>query len=108
MEDWFIISPKVSATLHEHVERLLAEAELPSDIVQRIPYLITSVSEFETGCQIIAQVGISPVMSTRSTDQAWTRSLFGVVQANFEAQMKRVNRRLFSAEWDKLMAPDRW
>jgi hypothetical protein len=108
MDDWFIISPKVSATLHEQVEKLLAEAGLPSDIVQRIPYLITSANEFETGCQIIAQVGISPVMSTRSIGQAWTRSLLGVVQTNFEAQMKRVNWYLFSAEWDKIMAPDRW
>ena len=108
MDDWFIISPKVSATLNEHVDRLLAKAGLPADIVQRIPYLITSANEFETGCQIIAQVGISPVMSMRSTDQVWTRSLLGVVQANFEAQMKRVNWGLFSAEWDKVMAPDRW
>ena len=42
MDDWFIISPKVSATLNEHVDRLLAKAGLPSDIVQRMPYLITS------------------------------------------------------------------
>jgi len=108
MDDWFIISPKVSATLNEHVDRLLAKAGLPSNIAPRIPYLITSANEFETGSQIIAQVGISPVMSMRSTDQAWTRSLLGVVQANFEAQMKRVNWGLFSAEWDKVMAPDRW
>ena len=90
MDDWFIISPKVSATLNEHVDRLLAKAGLP-DIVQRIPYLITSANEFETGCQIIAQVG-TPVISMRSTDQAWTRSLLGVVQANFEAQMSRCTK----------------
>jgi hypothetical protein len=88
MEDWFIISPKVSASLHENVCRLLAEAGLSSDMVQRIPYLITSASEFEIGSQVIAQVGISPVMSTKLTEHAWTRSLLGVVQTNFEAQTK--------------------
>jgi len=105
MEDWFIISPKVSEILNAKIARLLAAAGLPSDMPQRIPCVIASANEFEIACQVIAQTGIAPVMATMPTDNTWIWSLLGSVQTNFGTEMARVNWRLFETEWREMLSP---
>jgi hypothetical protein len=104
MEDWFIISPKVSEMLNASINRLLLAIGLPTDLPQRIPYVIASANDFEIACQVVAQTGIARVMSARPATQSGAWSLLGVVQTNFKSEMSRINWRLFESEWHRTMA----
>ncbi len=106
MEDWFIISPKVSEMLNAFIERLLVATGLPTDLPQRIPYVIASANDFEIVCQVLAQTGIARVMSARPATQTWAWGLLGMLQANFKDEMSRINWRLFESEWHKTMASE--
>ncbi|MGO9171851.1 MAG: hypothetical protein ACLP7P_07790 [Rhodomicrobium sp.] len=106
LEDWLIFSPQVNEMLIKHVRHLLVEANLPDQVLEEMPYTIASAHEFEIVSQVIAQVSISPLMA-RKTEQGIHRiwSLLPFISDQFKEEMRNVNWRLFTDDWEKLM-PD--
>jgi hypothetical protein len=104
LEDWFIISPQIDAMLHRHVCRLLADAGIPEQVLGEMPYTIASAHELEIASQVIAQVGISPVMAKKTeSGQHRSWSLLPFITGNFSEEMRGVNWRLFADEWGNLI-----
>ena len=109
LEDWFIFSPRVAEMLREHVCCLLADAGLPSAVLEEMPYTIASAHEFEITSQVIAQVGIFPVMAKKTAPEQRGWSLLPLAKNDFKEEMRHVNWRLFADDWARLWPdiPDR-
>lgn len=103
LEDWFIFSPRINEMLSAHVRRLLTEEGVPEQVLQEMPYTVASANEFEIASQVIAQVGISSLMGKKTAAGRWGWSLFPFITENFSEEMRHVNWRLFSDDWDRLM-----
>lgn len=103
LEDWFIFSPRVDEMLHTHVVRLLADAGIPEQVLEEMPYTIASAHEFEIASQVMAQVSISAVMAKKTTGGERRWSLLPFINNNFSEEMRRVNWRLFADDWARLL-----
>ena len=103
LEDWFIFSPRVDQMLKKHLDRKLAETNIPNKILDEIPYTIASVNEFELGIQIVAQLGVFHVMNKKTSGDQRHWSFLPFVLSEFKEQMKNVNRYLFEDEWETLI-----
>jgi hypothetical protein len=66
LEDWFIFSPRVDEMMKQHIYRMLAEAGIPSSILDDAPYTIASSHEFELAIQIVAKLDIFDVMNKKN------------------------------------------
>ncbi len=102
LEDWFIFSPRVAEMLRKHVCVLLANAGIPNTVLEEMPYTIASAHEFEITSQVIAQVGIFPVMSKKTAPERWRWSLLPLAKNEFREEMRNVNWRLFADDWARL------
>jgi hypothetical protein len=103
LEDWFIFSPRVNEMLKKHVRHMLAETNMPEQILDEMPYTIASAHEFELAIQVIAQLGIFPVMSKKTAAGQRSLSLLPFIIGEFNEQMRSVNRYLFADDWATLM-----
>jgi hypothetical protein len=102
LEDWFIFSPRVAEMLSEHVRRLLGDASIRNTVLDEMPYTIVSAHEFEITSQIIAQVGIFPVMSKKTAPEQRGWSMLPLAKNEFREEIRHVNWRLFADDWARL------
>jgi hypothetical protein len=103
LEDWFIFSPRIDEILKSHISRLLTEAGIPHQVLAEMPFTVASAHEFEITSQIIAQVGISSVMSKKTTEEQRSWSLLPFIMSQFSNEMRGVNWGLFEDEWARLI-----
>jgi hypothetical protein len=107
MHDWLMVSPRIDEMLKIRVRHLLAEAEVSEQVLEEMPYTIASANEFEIAGQIMAQVGISSVMTKKTMPERRRWSLLPFVSTEFKQQMEHINWRLFQNDWDNLMPTTR-
>ena len=106
LEDWYILSPRVSEKLNTHLRRLMAERGVPQEMLTDMPFTVASTHDFETASQVIAQVGIDAVMAMKTAVERWNWSLSPFLNQNFGEQMKTVNWQIFGQEFRELV-PER-
>lgn len=63
-EDWYLFTPQVVESLHDLVIAQLQKKGLPATLPDSMPYLITSIAEFEVAAQAISHIGIDRYCST--------------------------------------------
>jgi len=98
LEDLFIFSPRVKKKLDDKILPALAAACIDPKVLQQMPWQLGSAHEFELASQVIAQVGIGPVMSARSSEQqGW--ALVPALTKRFPDAMRKVNPRLFEEDF---------
>jgi hypothetical protein len=105
LENWLIFSPWVSDLLLGHVRGLLREQGLPDTLVDEMPFAIASSADFEVASQIIAQTGIEKMMAQKTDTRSRGWMLAPSLSGKFEDEMRNINWRLFSDDWEKLV-PD--
>jgi hypothetical protein len=103
LEDWFMFSPRAHEMLSEHVRRLLRGTGISEQVLEDMPYTIASAHEFEATSQVIAQVGIAPLLSAKTAPEQRGWSLLPFVSNKFHEEMKRVDWRLFAEDFAKLV-----
>jgi hypothetical protein len=103
LEDWLIFSPRVSENLNQHVKRLLADHGISEKVLTDMPFTVSSAQEFETAVQVIAKVGVDPVMTQKTAVERWNWSLMPFLTENFKEEMKGVNWHLFGREFLELL-----
>jgi hypothetical protein len=69
LEDWFVFGDGIVPRIDRYVERKLADAGLDAELLQREPYSICSVEDFEDLIRVIKQVGIERVMNFKTTGE---------------------------------------
>lgn len=99
LEDWFMLSPSVNEMLNQHVRRLLAEAGLEARMLDELPYTIASSHEVEIVAQVIAQVGVAPVMEGKTRSEALGWLLLPFITSKFQHEMRQVDYKLFAREF---------
>jgi hypothetical protein len=88
-----------------HVRGLLREQGLPDTLVDEMPFAIASSADFEVASQIIAQTGIEKMMAQKTDTRSRGWMLAPSLSGKFEDEMRNINWRLFSDDWEKLV-PD--
>lgn len=58
LENWFILGPKMRELLQASIVEKFAEARLPKDLLDQVPFSIIPVSELESGMQISREIGL--------------------------------------------------
>jgi hypothetical protein len=69
LEDWHLFSTHLTARLREDVNQALVREDIEPNIVEQMPYTVTSVSELETALQVVATRGIGEVFSLKTERQ---------------------------------------
>ncbi|GAC1317426.1 MAG: hypothetical protein NVSMB28_04950 [Collimonas sp.] len=103
LEDWFFVSVKAQDQLVDIVLSELEKNGLPVDILKRLPYTIMSIDEFESACQVIAEIGIHALFSKKTDDIHLSWGMTGFIQTEFEAINLR-KRHIFMKDWETLEA----
>jgi len=103
LEDWYLFSPPVYQLLRAHVVKGLANAGIDEDILQRSPYTITSITEFEGVASVIAAVGIGPFFEKKYAAEYANWAIEPVAQACFSTEWRKPRALLFRDEWDRLI-----
>jgi hypothetical protein len=104
-EDWFLFSPRADEILQAHIRRRLDEANIPQDVLGKMPFTIASAEEFEIASQVIARTGIEPLMSNKTSAEKVRWSLLPFLFAEYRDELTNVSWSLFEGEWSQLM-PD--
>lgn len=99
LEDWFIFTPRVEEILDGHLRRRLSQQGVPETVLADMPCIVASAHDFEIVSQVIAQAGVSPVMSYNLAPGQKNWSLLPAVQQGFPNEMLAVNWRLFGDEY---------
>lgn len=68
-EDWYLFTPSVIEQLNLAVRRHLSEKGLSSDLPETMPFLVTSIAEFEKAGQAIARIGIKRFCTARGLNE---------------------------------------
>jgi hypothetical protein len=98
LEDWFIFSPRVKMMLDDKILLALAAKGIDARVLQDMPWQLGSASEMELASQVIAQVGVRPVMSAKSPEQqGW--ALMPTLRERFPDAIRNVNPRLLEEDF---------
>jgi hypothetical protein len=98
LEDWFIFSPTIKSMLDVKILSALQAEGIDPSVLNRMPWQLGSAHEFEIASQVIAQLGVSAVLSAKSTEQqGW--SLIPALTERFPDALRAVNYRLFEEDF---------
>ncbi|HEX3653011.1 MAG TPA: hypothetical protein VHU18_09340 [Rhizomicrobium sp.] len=103
LEDWFIFSPRVRELLQNNLRLLAAKEGLDERAVMQMPYTVASASEFEVACQIIAQVGIAPLMQNKLENETNWWLLLPFLRQHFPNELRNVNWDFQTRELNELL-----
>lgn len=100
-EDWYLFTPQVVGSLKELVISQLKKKGLSVTLLDSMPYVVTSIAEFEVAAQAIAQIGIDRYCSTCSTSSYSHFQLSNCAHEKF-GEHKVDYQRLFGDSWGKM------
>jgi hypothetical protein len=102
LENWFLIGNKRLDIVNQMVAKKLSNKNLPLDYLNKMPYSICSMEEFENVIQIIQSTGIKEFMSKKVFDKeknTWAFDTFIIYEFPNE---RRKLKFLFRDEADKI------
>ncbi len=98
LEDWFIFSPTVKTMLDDKIKLALQAEGVDASVLKDMPWQLGSAHEFEIASQVIAQLGVAPVMAAkRPEQQGW--SLIPALTERYPDALREVNHRLFEEDF---------
>jgi hypothetical protein len=101
MEDWFLFGYKRLGILNEMVIKEFNNINLPIEYINKMPYSICSVEEFEDVMQLIQITNIRKLMNKKVFDKEKNEWLFHEFMLNeFPEESKKI-KFLFRDEFDK-------
>lgn len=100
LEDWFIFSPTTQELLNVEIKSKLNAIGINPDVLESMPYTLTSINTFETVSQIIAQVGIFDFMRVKTLPEYRQWDLNGFINVKYP-DYKKV-KMLFESDWETL------
>ena len=102
-EDWYLFAQHVFDQLIERVRRRLTEVGMAPDVVETMPFFVTSIAEFEKAGQAIAQLGIRRFCDACALSPHRHFQLSGFAPIGFpDAEI--TYRRLLQESWEKIFA----
>jgi hypothetical protein len=102
LEDWYIFSPSVKKMLDDRILAELVKKQIDLAVLDQMPWQIASAQELELASQVIAQVGVYPVMSAKTpAQQGWSMS--PTLRDRFPEAVRNTNPRLFEADFLALL-----
>jgi hypothetical protein len=95
LEEWYFLSPDIISNLSARVQNKFAESDLDLALLERYPYTICGIDDFEFAIQIMVQVGIEPFMREKCLSEYRTWNLHGFMSSKFSANLGNVRHSLF-------------
>lgn len=105
LEDWWIFSPPIIATLETSLRSQMEKAELPLQLLEDMPYFIASADEFETAFQIMSHTGIEAYLGLKRTEENRQWALSSFSPGLFQNELHASDPRLFDEEWRNIILP---
>jgi hypothetical protein len=100
-EDWYLFTPQVVEKLNEYVRSRLEKKELPKELVETMPFFVTSINEFEMAAQDIAYLSIQRFCAAGITKEYRHFQLSTLAATEFSADVKP-HRRLLENSWAEI------
>jgi hypothetical protein len=82
---------------------MLVDNGLSDQLLEEMPYTIASAHDFEIAIQVMAQVGISPLMEKKTVGEHRLWLLLPFINSFFKAEMRSANWGLFADDLDRLL-----
>jgi hypothetical protein len=103
LEDWFIFTPEIVRPLNELIVDGLKEAGLNADLLEKQPYTVASIQEFEMTGQIIEKISIEKFFSKKTDKEhrSWSVSPFS--SQYFNTYIKGSTKILFKEDWQRML-----
>jgi hypothetical protein len=102
-EDWYLFTPRVIERLNVAVRRQLLDKGLSSDLPETMPFMVTSIAEFEKAGQAIAKIGIKRFCTARGIDEHRHFKLSGFAEVAFpEEEIKY--KALLQTTWQAMFS----
>jgi hypothetical protein len=93
-EDWYLLTPQVVEKLNEYVRSRLEKKELPKELVETMPFFVTSINEFEMAAQDIAYLSIQRFCAAGTAKEYRHFQLSALAAAEFPTEAKPHHRLL--------------
>jgi hypothetical protein len=100
-EDWYLLTPQVVETLNEHVRSRLEKKGLPKELLKTMPFVVTSINEFEMAAQDIAYLSIRRFCAASTAKEYRHFQLSALATAEFPTEA-RPHRRLLEDSWAEI------
>lgn len=101
LEDWYVFG-KISEAVDRFVRASIGENQLELGLLERYPYAICSVRDFEVAAQLMARRTIREVMSKKTQGEARSWEFHSAMIGHFRADFPSLKGNLFQGELDAL------
>jgi hypothetical protein len=102
LDEWLPSGRLLNDAFEEAVRAKLGERGVPLELLEERPFTLCSLQEFEAAAQIMARVGVGPVMAGKTANEQRTWAMSPFLQTAYRAEMNELDN-LFADEWDDLM-----
>lgn len=103
LEPWWLFSRELHGYLENEVRQKLSLAGLQESLVEKMPYSIASIEEFEAAAQIMNEVSIKSYLESKTDADHREWAMTGFSPSAFRDEMNRIRPSLFEAEWDAML-----
>jgi len=104
LEEWYIFNPSIVKMINESLIAELDKEDIPRDYINKMPWSIVSIHDFEYLTQIINSVGIKAVFQKRFSSKEFPEQIMGVFLKNqFQKQYLEAEA-LFKNDFDEIFS----
>ena len=89
--------------LSTRVRHLLVQSEISLDVLEKMPYQITSIDEFEVASRVISTIGIQSFFSRKINHIYESYMLLSFTFSCFNNELINSRHTLFKSEWKTLI-----
>ena len=103
LENWYLLAPNIIDMLSTRVRHLLVQSEISLDVLEKMPYQITSIDEFEVASRVISTIGIQSFFSRKINHIYESYMLLSFTFSCFNNELINSRHTLFKSEWKTLI-----
>ncbi len=104
LDDWYVFGPATLGKVDKFVRETLEAEGVELSLLDKYPYTLCAVHEFEVGTQVMAFRSINEVMRKKTSGEAHTWSLGPHLRSEFRDDIKQHVDMLFRDDW-RFMRP---
>lgn len=106
LEDWHLMNPQAVDYLHEKIEVALRSKDLPTELLQRFPYTVCGMDDFELAIQVMAKIGISRFMTLKTADLHRNWNMRGFIETHFASELRSIDAPPLTSAVDEFLPPE--
>ncbi|MCG8910943.1 hypothetical protein [Pseudomonas sp. DP-17] len=102
--EWLLFNPQSRSILEKLVRQRLSDAGLPESLLIDHPFTVMSIDEFETGIQVMNEVGIAKCMDKKCSSEHISWQMAPFLLSEFKELTDRASVTYLNSEMDRVIA----